>query len=133
MKTGLPAGLRLTFTVGAVISSVIAITCMLFPDQVAKFTGLNQDGFTLPVFQQSGAAVLGYALAAVLCLRATRWEEVRIAVIGSVAFAALSTVGAFYYVVLQGVATTGLVMLLIYSLFLTIGLGYYVLRPPVRA
>ncbi|HLF27567.1 MAG TPA: hypothetical protein VJG32_14630 [Anaerolineae bacterium] len=133
MKTGLPAGLRLTFTMGAVISSVIAVACMLFPAEVAKFTGLNQDGFTLPVFQQSGAAVLGYALAALLSLRATRWEEVRIAVLGSLAFAAFSTAGAFYYVVLQGVATTGLVLLLIYSLLLTVGLGYYVVRPPAHA
>jgi hypothetical protein len=127
-NVALPGGLRLVFGLGAAFSLLIALACMLIPGEVARACGLNSDALTLPVFQQAGASVLGYAVAAFLCMRAANWQAVRIAVAGSVVFALLSALGAFYYVVLVGVATAGLVFILAYSLFLTVGLGYYLIK-----
>lgn len=102
---------------------VFALTSLAVPDLVAKLSGLP--GQDLPVYQQAGGAVLGYTVGAFLMWRAATWEQIRIALLAALTFAALSALGAFYYVVIKGVATSALIAILIYSLFLTLSYGYF--------
>jgi hypothetical protein len=99
------------------------IASLVAPDMVARLSGLP--GQDLPVYQQAGGAILGFTVASWLCLKATKWSQVRIPITGLVTFSALSALGAFYYVVLKGVVTQALVSVLIYSAVLTYGLAYY--------
>lgn len=123
MKSNLPSGLRFTFLVAWVGGLVFALTSLAAPDLVARLSGLP--GQDLPVYQQAGAAVLGYTVGAYLMWRAASWEQVKIALLAAFTFALLSALGAFYYVVLQGVVTSALVAILVYSIFLAASYGYY--------
>jgi hypothetical protein len=118
-----PAGLKLTFLVSAVGGLGFALSSMAAPDLVATLSGLP--GKDLPVYQQAGAEILGYSVASFLSWRASRWDQVRIPIVFGLTFSTLSALGAFYYVVLKGVATSALIAVLIFSAFLAVALGYY--------
>jgi hypothetical protein len=122
-KENLPAGLKLTFLFSTLGGLGFALTSMAVPSLVASLSGLP--GKDLPVYQQAGAAILGYSVASFLSWRATSWQQVRIPVIFGLTFSALSALGAFYYVVLQGVATLALILVLVFSLVLAVALTYY--------
>ncbi len=123
MKSKIPSGLRLTFLVAWVGGLVFALTSLAIPELVARLSGLP--GQDLPVYQQAGGAVLGYTVGAFLMWRAANWEQIKIALLAALTFAALSALGAFYYVVLKGVATSALISILIYSTFLTVSYAYF--------
>jgi hypothetical protein len=125
MKNDFPLGLRLTFWFSLVGGLGFGITSIAVPDLVARLSGLP--GKDLPVYQQTGGAILGFTIGSLLCLRATRWEQVRIPMIALGTFSLLSALGAFYYVVLKGVVTSALVVVLVYSIVLTAGLAYYLM------
>ncbi len=122
MKTELSSGLRLTFLVAWIGGLIFAVTSLAVPDLVASLSGLP--GKDLPVYQQAGGAILGYTVGAFLMWRASNWEQVRISLLSALTFATLSALGAFYYVVLKGVVTGALVVVLLYSIFLTVAYGY---------
>lgn len=123
MNQEISSGLRITFLLGGLGSLAMGAVSIFMPSLIIQLTGL--DSKAIPAIQQAGAAVFGYSVAAFLAMRARDWAEVRIAVAASIAFAALSAVGAFYYVVLQGVATSGLIAVLIFSALLALALAYY--------
>jgi hypothetical protein len=120
---GLPSGLKLTFLLSALGGLGFALSSMAMPDLVASLSGLP--GKDLPVYQQAGAAILGYSVASFLSWRASRWDEVRIPIVFGLTFSSLSALGAFYYVVLKGVATSALIAVLIFSVLLAVALAYY--------
>lgn len=120
---GLPAGLKFTFLVSAIGGLGFALSSMAVPDLVASLSGLP--GKDLPVYQQAGAAILGYSVASFLSWRASKWDQVRIPIVFGLTFSGLSALGAFYYVVLKGVATSALIAVLIFSIYLAVALGYY--------
>lgn len=126
MKNEFPLGLRLTFWLSVIGGFVFGLASIALPDLVARLSGLP--GQDLPVYQQTGGAILGFTVGSWLCLRASKWEQVRIPMIALLTFSAMSALGAFYYVVLKGVVTSALVTVLIYSILLSIGLGYYLLK-----
>jgi hypothetical protein len=123
---GLPTGLRFTFLLGAIGGLAFAVSSMAVPDVIANLSGLP--GKDLPVYQQAGGAVLGYTVGAFLMWRAANWEQIRIALLAALTFTALSALGAIYYVVLKGVVTGALVVVMLYSIFLTVAYGYYWLK-----
>ncbi len=123
MNQNLSTGLKLTFLFSTLGGLGFALTSMAVPAMVASLSGLP--GKDLPVYQQAGAAILGYSVASFLSWRATRWEQVRIPVVFGLTFSTLSALGAFYYVILQGVATPALILTLFFSLALTAALAYY--------
>ncbi len=119
-------GLRLTFWLSVLGGLGFGLASIAAPDVVAKLSGLP--GQDLPVYQQAGGAILGFTVASWLCLRATKWSQVRIPMTGLVTFSLLSALGAFYYVVLKGVVTQALVAVLVYSALLSYGLAFYLLK-----
>ncbi len=123
MKSDIRSGLRSTFLIAWIGGLVFAVTSLAVPDLVASYSGLP--GKDLPVYQQAGGAILGYTVGAFLMWRAASWDQVRISLIAALTFAALSALGAFYYVVLKGVTTPALIVVLLYSIFLTVGYCYY--------
>jgi hypothetical protein len=124
MKTNAyPSGLRYLFVLGTVGSFITGFPAVFFPSVIVALSGLSPEA--IPAMQQSGALALGSTAAGLLCLRAVNWNEVRITVVGSFVTFLLTTIGAFYYVVLQGVATPGLILILIIGIVMTLGFGYY--------
>jgi len=119
----LPTGLKFTFLISAIGGLAFAVSSMAIPDVIANLYGLP--GKDLPVYQQAGGAVLGYTVGAFLMWRAANWDQVRIALLAALTFTTLSALGALYYVVLKGVVTGALVVVMLYSIFLTVAYGYY--------
>ncbi len=123
MEKPIEPGLRAVFVIGAVGSLLTGLLSVVAPDLVINLSGLNPAA--VPAIQQAGAATLGYFVMAVLSLRSTTWGQVRNVVAGSLTFTVLSTIGAFYYVVLLGVMTLGLIIILVASVILTVGFAFY--------
>lgn len=121
-----PAGLRYLFVLGAIGAFVTGFPAVFIPNLVVQLTGLSPAA--VPAMQQSGALALGSFAAGLLCLRASNWSDVRITVVASFVTFLLTTIGAFYYVVLQGVATPGLILILVVSIVITAGFGYYLYK-----
>ncbi len=119
-----PMGLRYLIILGTLGAFATGIPAVFLPTLVVALTGLSAEA--IPAMQQAGAITIGFGVGGVFCLRAANWNEVRITVIASLASFALTTVGAFYYVVLQGVATPGLILILVVAVVMTLGYGYYV-------
>ena len=119
----LPNGLKFTFLIAAIGGLAFAVSSLAIPDVIASLSGLP--GKDLPVYQQAGGAVLGYTVGAFLMWRAANWEQIRIALLAALTFTALSALGALYYVVLKGVVTGALVVVMLYSIFLTLAYAYY--------
>ena len=119
-----PFGLRLALLLSGLEGLVLAITSLGAPKLVADLSGLP--GADLPVYQQAGAAALGYALQSLLAFRAKNWEQIRIPVIVGLVVVLFTALGAFYYVVLLGVVKPYLVFILAFSIYLTAAFAYYV-------
>jgi hypothetical protein len=126
MNREIEPGLKGVFVIGAIGSLLSGGLSIVAPGLVTSISGL--DPAAGPAIQQAGAATLGYFVLAVFGLRATTWDEVKAIVAGSLTFTALSTIGSFYYVVLMGFYTPGLIGILIASVILTVGFAYYWLR-----
>lgn len=126
-----PSGLRYLFILGVVGSFLTGFPAVFFPGVVVALTGLSPDA--IPAMQQSGALALGSFAAGLLCLRASDWGQVRITVVASFVTFLLTTIGAFYYVVLKGVSTPGLILILVVAIVMTFGFGFYLYRPMQRA
>ena len=127
MKTTMyPNGLRYLFILGAVGALAAGLPSVLTPTVVVGATGLSPQ--TVPVIQQAGALALGFFVAGALCWRATMWNEVRISVVASFVVFILTAIGAFYYVVLLGVATPGLIAILLVAIAMTVGFGFYLYK-----
>ncbi|MBI3536918.1 MAG: hypothetical protein HY070_05095 [Chloroflexi bacterium] len=118
-----PFGLRLALLLSGLEGLVLAITSMGAPKLVADLSGLP--GQDLPVYQQAGAAALGYALQSLLSFRAKNWEQIRIPVFVGFIVVLFTALGAFYYVVLLGVAKPYLIFILAFSIYLTAAFAYY--------
>ena len=123
MKTQLPFGLRLASGISAVVALIYGVSAIVAPGLVASLAGLP--GVDLPVYQQAGGLTLGAAVASYLILQASRWEQVRVAVAGIFVNVLLSALGAFYYVVWQGVVSVALLGILIYTTYASVAFGYY--------
>lgn len=121
-----PYGLRYLFVLGALGALAAGLPSVLLPDVVVGATGLSPQ--TVPVIQQAGALTLGFFAAGALCLRASAWDQVRISVMASFVVFVLTTLGAFYYVVVLGVATPGLIAILAGAAVMTVGFGYYLVQ-----
>jgi hypothetical protein len=121
-----PTGLRLTFWLSVLGGLGFGILSIAVPDLVASLSGLP--GKDLPVYHQTGGAILGFTLGSILCLRAAKRDQIEIPMYSLIVFSLMSALGAFYYVVLKGVVTSALVLVLGYSILLTAGLGYYLLK-----
>jgi hypothetical protein len=123
MNTSIPSSLRYTFWLGIVASLITGLPSLLIPNMVAQISGL--DPKAVPAIQQAGALTFGYLIAGLMCVRATNWEQVKITVASSAVVFTLSAIGAFYYVVLQGVVTFGLIVILAASIVLALAFGYF--------
>lgn len=121
-----PSGLLYLFVLGTIGSFITGFPAVFFPSVIVALSGLSPEA--IPAMQQSGALALGSTAAGLLCLRTVNWNEVRITVVGSFVTFLLTTIGAFYYVVLQGVATPGLILILIIGIVMTLGFGYYLVQ-----
>ncbi len=121
-----PSGLRYLFLLGGLGALVAGLPSVFVPNLVIAATGLAPD--TAPVIQQAGALALGFCAAAVLCWHAVAWNEVRISVAASFVVFVLTAIGAFYYVVLLGVSTPGLIAILVSAAAMTVGFGFYLAK-----
>lgn len=123
MNTSIPSSLRYIFMLGLVASFITGVPALLVPLTVVQLSGL--DPKAVPAVQQAGALTFGYFIAGLMCLRSTDWEQVKITVAPSAIVFTLSAIGAFYYVVLLGVITFGLIVILAASLVLALAFGYF--------
>lgn len=123
MNTSIPSSLRYIFMLGLVASFITGVPALLVPLTVVQLSGL--DPKAVPAVQQAGALTFGYFIAGLMCLRSTDWEQVKITVASSAIVFTLSAIGAFYYVVLLGVITFGLIVILAASLVLALAFGYF--------
>ncbi|MDE3091870.1 MAG: hypothetical protein KGJ80_21060 [Chloroflexota bacterium] len=123
MNANIPSGLRYTFVLGAVASFITGVPSLVAPLLVIQLSGL--DPKATPAIQQAGALTVGYFVASLMCLQATNREQVKIPMASSAIVFVLSAIGAFYYVVLQGVVAPGLIVILVASILMAILLGYY--------
>lgn len=126
-----PNGLRYLFILGALGALAAGLPSVFLPDAVVGATGLSPQ--TVPVIQQAGALALGFFVAGVMCWRATMWTQVHISLVASFVVFILTALGAFYYVVLLGVATPGLIAILAAAVGMTIGFGFYLFKSMPRA
>jgi hypothetical protein len=124
--TTYPSGLRYLFILGGVGALLAGLPSVFLPSVVVDATGLSPQ--TVPVIQQAGALALGFCVAAFLCWRAVAWSEVRISLAASFVVFVLTAVGAFYYVILLGVATPGLIAILLAAIVMTLGFGFYLFQ-----
>lgn len=123
MRSEISRGLKWIFILVMIEGLFFGLTSMLAPAWVASMSGLP--GKDLPVYQQAGANAFGYAVIVFLCSRAKVWAEVRISTIAVFILEILTTMGAFYYVVLLGVATSYLILILVFSVLFAVAFGYY--------
>jgi hypothetical protein len=123
MNTPIPSPLRYTFMLGIVASFITGVPALLVPAMVARISGL--DPKAVPAIQQSGGLTFGYLVAGLMCLRAANWDQVKITVASSAIVFILTAIGAFYYVVLQGVVTFGLIVILAASIVLALAFSYF--------
>lgn len=126
-----PSGLRYLFILGATGSFVTGVGAIFFPGVIVSLSGLSPQA--IPAMQQAGAFALGSFVAALMCLRIADWNQVRITTVSTFVIFLLTTVGAFYYVVLQGVATPALIFILVFAIVMTLGFGFYSYRAVQRA
>ena len=122
MNKPIGTDLKALFVIQIINLGVAGLLGVLAPGTMIRLAGL--DPAAAPAIQQSGGLALGFVVGAILALRAAAWEQVRIFVAASLAAYALSLIGAFYYVVIVGVASPGLIAILIFTVILTVGFAW---------
>ena len=126
MKAPLPSGLRIALLITAIVPAVASIGAIVTPKFIARIGGLPELD---PAYQMAGAATLGYAIAALLAMRATHWSEVRGLAAAFFTYTLLSGLGAFYYVILKRAVPPSqgpfLIVILLASIYFAVAFGYY--------
>ena len=122
MNKKIESELRTLFVIQALATGLIGVLAMIYPSFIIRMSGVDPN--SIPVMQQTGGLSVGYAVAALLALRATRWEQVRIFVAAGITANLLSLIGAVYYIFFVGVVSTGLLILLAVYVVLTAGFIY---------
>lgn len=122
MHKSIDSTLRTVFMIQVLASGVLGTLSVFVPALVIGLSGL--DLAATPAIQQAGGLTLGYTLGALMALRASGWDEVKIFVYASFVAFAFSVVGAAYYIFLVGVVAFGLIVILIASIIMVLGLGY---------
>ena len=122
MNKQIGSELRTLFVIQALATGLIGVLAMIYPSFIIRISGVDPN--SIPVMQQTGGLSVGYAVAALLALRATRWEQVRIFVAAGITANLLGLIGAVYYIFFVGVVSTGLLILLAVYVVLTAGFIY---------
>lgn len=122
MNKQIGSELRTLFVIQALATGLIGVLAMIYPSFIIRISGVDPN--SIPVMQQTGGLSVGYAVAALLALRATRWEQVRIFVAAGLTANLMSLIGAVYYIFFVGVVSTGLLILLAVYVVLTVGFLY---------
>ena len=122
MNKQIGSELRTLFVIQALGTGIIGLLAMIYPSFIIRISGVDPN--SIPVMQQTGGLSVGYAVAALLALRATRWEQVRVFVAAGITANLMSLLGAVYYIFFVGVVSTGLIILLAIYVVLTAGFVY---------
>ena len=122
MNKQIGSELRTLFIIQALGTGLIGLLAMVYPSFIIRISGVDPN--SIPVMQQTGGLSVGYAVAALLALRATTWPQVRVFVAAGLTANLLSLIGAVYYIFFVGVVSTGLIVLLAIYLVLTAGFAY---------
>jgi len=122
MSKSIGSDLKALFVIQLLGTGIIGLLAMIYPSFIIRISGVDPN--SIPVMQQTGGLSVGYAVAALLALRATTWEQVRIFVAAGLTANALSLIGAVYYMFFVGVVSTGLIVLLVIYVILTVGFAY---------
>ena len=122
MNKQIGSDLKTLFVIQLLGTGISGLLGMIYPSFIIGLSGLDPN--SIPVMQQTGGLAMGYTIGAFLALRATTWEQVRVFVAAGLTANALSLIGAIYYIFFVGVVTTGLVILLVIYVVLTVGFIY---------
>lgn len=122
MNKQIGSDLRTLFVIQLLGTGIIGLLAMVYPSFIIRISGVDPN--SIPVMQQTGGLSVGYAVAALLALRATRWEQVRVFVAAGITANLMSLIGAVYYIFFVGVVSTGLIVLLAIYVVLTAGFIY---------
>ena len=122
MNKQIGSDLRTLFVIQALGTGLIGLLAMVYPSFIIRISGVDPN--SIPVMQQTGGLSVGYAVAALLALRAVSWSQVRIFVAAGLTANLMSLIGAVYYIFFVGVVSTGLLILLAIYVILTIGFVY---------
>ena len=122
MNKQIGSDLRTLFVIQALATGIIGVLAMIYPSFVIRISGVDPN--SIPVMQQTGGLSVGYAVAALLALRATSWEQVRVFVAAGITANLMSLIGAVYYIFFVGVVSTGLIVLLAVYVVLSLGFVY---------
>ena len=122
MNKQIGSDLKALFVVQLLGTGLIGLLAMVYPSFIIRISGVAPD--SIPVMQQTGGLSVGYAVAALLALRATRWEQVRVFVAAGLTANVMSLIGAVYYIFFVGVVSTGLLILLAIYIILAVGFAY---------
>jgi hypothetical protein len=122
MNKHIGSDLKALFVVQLLGTGLIGLLAMVYPSFIIRISGVDPN--SIPVMQQAGGLSAGYAVAALLALRATTWEQVRVFVAAGLTANLMSLIGAVYYIFFVGVVSTGLIILLAIYVILTAGFVY---------
>jgi len=122
MNNKIGSDLKTLFIIQLLGTGIPGLLAMIYPSFIITLSGL--DLAAIPVMQQVGGLAVGYTIGALLALRATTWQQVRIFVAAGLTANAFSLIGAIYYIFFVGVVTTGLLILLVIYVILTAGFAY---------
>ena len=122
MNKQIGSDLKALFVIQLLGTGIIGLLAMVYPSFIIRISGVAPD--SIPVMQQTGGLSVGYAVAALLALRATRWEQVRVFVAAGLTANVFSLIGAVYYIFFVGVVSTGLLILLAIYVILAAGFAY---------
>jgi hypothetical protein len=122
MNNRIGSDLRTLFVIQMLGTGIIGLLAMIYPSFVIRVSGVAIEA--IPVMQQTGGLSVGYAVAALLALRATTWQQVRVFVAAGLTANLFSLIGAVYYIFFVGVVSTGLIILLAIYVVLAFGFAY---------
>lgn len=122
MNKPIGSDLKALFVILLLSTGITGLLGMIYPSFIIRISGLDPN--SIPVMQQAGGLAIGYAAGAFLALRAATWGQVRILVAAALVTYVFSLIGAVYYIFFVGVVTTGLVILLVIFIVLTVGFAY---------
>jgi hypothetical protein len=118
-------GFRATLLAATAVAVFFGVLPLLLTATFVSFFGLpNSDLF---IYRLAGAATLGYGVAGVFQLLSGRWAEIRLQVLGAIAFNALGALAAGIYLAAGGRSLLGLLILLAAGFF-TLALTWWSAR-----